>query len=96
MLLSKIFCVIPSHTRTKYWRRIAADLIDPFVLDAMFNLPSSYTLLILRIMRSVPLQWHFNSGLKSSVEIYVDFRVNWIDDGTHSYGTVSFCELFHF
>ena len=62
MLLSKIFCVIPSlsHTCTKYWRRIAADLIDPFVLDAVFNLPSSYTLSILRIMRSVPPQWHFN------------------------------------
>ena len=96
MLLSKIFCVIPSlsHTRTKYWRRIAADLIDPFVLDAVFNLPSSYTLSILRIMRSVPPQWHFNSGLKSSVEIYVDF--NWFDNGTHSYGFVTFCELFHF
>ena len=62
MHLSKIFCVIPSlsHTRTKYWRRITADLIDPFVLDAVFNLPSSYTLSILRIMRSVPPQWHFN------------------------------------
>jgi hypothetical protein len=45
-------------------------------------------------MRSVPPEWHFNSGLKSSVEIYVDF--NWLDDGTHSYGTVTFCELFHF
>ena len=62
MLLSKIFCVIPSlsHTRTKYWRRITADLIDPFVSDAVFNLPRSYTLSILRIMRSVPPQWHFN------------------------------------
>ena len=73
-----------SHT---YIQNIGADLIDPFVLDAVSNLPSSYTLSILRIMRSVPPQWHFNSGLKSSVEIYVDF--NWFGNGTHSHGTVT-------
>ena len=43
-----------------YIQNIGADLIDPFVLDAVSNLPSSYTLSILRIMRSVPPQWHFN------------------------------------